>query len=259
MASAGVQTRRFPARFCAALVGAAALLLHSGLAAAKVNGAPPVDFSGVWLKSKPGFRYADDPPYQDAARKRFDAERPQDDPGARCTYSSMPRIMISPYPLEIVQKPDHLLVVSEFNGVIRRIWLNRREHQDIMGPTYQGDSYGVWEGKTLVVHTSGFNGKNYLNPSGDLMSDAMSVVERWSIVQHKGGKPELKIDFTFDDPKIYTRPWSGTQLYAWRPDIELQESVCNDNNRNNPDNPGPKNFTSTKEAAPNYPINSAGR
>ncbi|HEY4030919.1 MAG TPA: hypothetical protein VGM25_11285 [Caulobacteraceae bacterium] len=255
MDSAGIR-----ARFCAALLVGAALLLHPGLASAKAkSAAPPVDFSGVWLKSSPGFRYADNPPYQDAARKRFDAERPQDDPGARCTYSSMPRIMISPYPLEIVQKRDHLLVLSEFNGVTRRIWLNRHEHQDIMGPTYQGDSYGEWDGKTLVVHTTGFNGKNYLNPSGDLMSDAMSVVERWSIVRDKGGKPQLKIDFTFDDPKVYTRPWSGTQSYAWRPDIELQESVCNDNNRNNPDNPGPMNFTSTKEAAPNYPINSAGR
>jgi hypothetical protein len=259
MDAAGIHTRRCPARLCAAVLGGAALLLGPGaVEAGQERQAPPVDFSGVWLKSTPGFRYADDPPYQDSARKKFDAERPQDDPGARCTYSSMPRIMISPYPLEIVQKPDHLLVVSEFNGVIRRIWLNRRVHKDIMGPTYQGDSYGVWEGKTLVVHTSGFNGKNYLNPSGDLMSDAMSVVERWSIVPDKG-KPQLKIDFTFDDPKIYTRPWSGTQLYAWRPDIELQESVCNDNNRNNPDNPGPMNFTSTQEPAPNYPIQPTGR
>ena len=259
MASAGLKMRRRAGGLCASLLGGAAALLCAGPGFAEARSAPPVDFSGIWLKSAPGFRYADDPPYQASAKRKFDAERPQDDPGARCTYSSMPRIMISPYPLEIVQKPDHLLVVSEFNGVIRRIWLNRRQHQDIMGPTYQGDSYGVWEGKTLVVHTAGFNGKNYLDPSGDLMSDAMSVVERWSIARARDGKPQLKIDFTFDDPKIYTRPWSGTQLYAWRPEIELQESVCNDNNRNNPDNPGPMNFTSTKEPAPNYPINSAGR
>jgi hypothetical protein len=259
MDSAGIRARAMAVRLWAALACAGALLLQPGLASAKTPSAPQVDFSGIWLKASPGFRYADDPPYQDWAKRKFDAERPQDDPGARCTYSSMPRIMISPYPLEIVQKPDHLLVVSEFNGVTRRIWLNRREHQDVMGPTYQGDSYGVWEGKTLVVHTSGFNGKNYLNPSGDLMSDAMSVVERWSIARDKAGKPQLRIDFTFEDPKVYTHPWSGSQTYAWRPDIEIQESVCNDNNRNNPDNPGPMNFTSTNEAAPNYPINSAGR
>ena len=249
--------------------GLAAMLLASAgvaqAAAAPAGAAPmvpasnaPANFSGIWNKAgSSSLRYMPNPPYTPASQKIYENERPQDDPGAKCTYSSMPRIMISPYPLEIVQWPDHILVVSEFNGVIRRIWLDRQQHTDDLFPTYQGDSYGVWEGDTLVVHTKGFNGKNFLDPGGDLMSPEMSVVERWRRVV-EDGKQKIRIEFTFTDPKHYTKPWGTTLAYEHTPQFKLMESVCADNNRNNPDQPGPMNFTSTNEASPNVDRAPAG-
>ncbi len=213
------------------------------------QGNAPVNFSGIWNKTQGSLRYGQTPPYLPASQRQFDAERPQDDPGAKCTYSSMPRVMISPYPVEIVQWPDHILMVSEFNNVIRRIWLDRKSHVEDLFPTYQGDSYGYWEGNTLVVHTTGFNGKNYLDPGGNLMSDKMSVVERWNIVE-KSGKPTITIDFTFTDPVHYSKPWSSHLSYNSEPGFKLLESVCQDNNRNDPTRPGPMSFTSTSDPAP---------
>ena len=212
-------------------------------------GNAPVNFSGIWNKTQGSLRYAQTPPYLPASQKQFDDERPQDDPGAQCTYSSMPRVMISPYPIELVQWDDHILIVSEFNNVVRRIWLDRKAHAEDLFPTYQGDSYGVWEGKTLVVRTTAFNGKNYLDPGGNLMSDKMSVVERWNMGT-KDGKLVMTIDFTFTDPVHYSKPWSSRLTYNHEPGFKLLESVCLDNNRNDPTRPGPMNFTSTEAPAP---------
>ena len=213
------------------------------------QGNAPVNFSGIWMKTRGDAGYGQNPPYLPASKQNFDAERPQDDPGAQCIYSSMPRVMISPYPIELVQWHDHILIVSEFNNVVRRIRLDRKQHAEDLFPTYQGDSYGVWEGKTLVIRTTAFNGKNYLDPTGNLMSDKMSVVERWNLTP-EAGKPRLTIDFQFTDPVHYSQPWSSRLTYDYEPEFKLLESVCLDNNRNDPTKPGPMNFTSTAEPAP---------
>lgn len=233
------------------VVAAVAALASADALAAEVavrsggNRPAAARFDGIWNKATPGLRYSSAPPYRPEAQRRFDSLKPQDDPGARCTESGTARIMISPYPLQIIARDDHLLVISEFNHVVRRIWTDATEFprpQD-MEPLWYGNPRVHWDGETMVVETIGYKAGNYIDPAGDLMSDAMRITERWSLKD----ADTLQIEFTFDDPNIYTRPWSSTQLYKRRPGLKLGEFSCTENNRNNPDDArNPKSLTSTE-------------
>ncbi len=103
-----------------------------------------------------------------------------------------------------------------------------------------------------MVHTAGFNGKNYLNPSGDLMSDAMTVVERWSIV--KTGSQAAAQD------RVHLHRPQGLHQALYRDaDVRLDAAAEADGvdlqQRQQPQQPGPSrplNFTSAPEPSPNY-------
>ncbi len=208
---------------------------------------PASRFDGTWNKGRGSLRYSQEPPFTPAAKTKFDTLKPQDDPGARCTESGAPRIMISPYPIEVVARDNHVLIVSEFNHVVRRIWTDQKTHSADPDPSFYGDNVVTWDGDTMVVDTVGFNGRNYLDPAGDPMSSKMHMVERWRLKDAR----TLEIEFTFDDPANYLRPWKSVQTFERQTDWKLGEFSCTDNNRNNPDNPqNPKNLTSTGAPAP---------
>ena len=69
---------------------------------------------------------------------------------------------------------------------------------------WQGDSVGHWEGDTLVIDTTNFNGKTWLNEGGEIMSYAEHVVERFT----PAGPDTLNYEATVTDPVVYTRPWT---------------------------------------------------
>lgn len=220
------------------------------LAQAAIAAAPnrAAVFDGIWLKARGSLRYSQNPPFTPEARAKFDSLRPQDDPGARCTESGTPRIMISPYPMEIVARDTHILLAHEFNHVVRRIWTDTTEHDPDADPTFYGDTVVTWEGDTMVIDSVNFKADNYLDPAGDPMSEQMHLVERWKLVDAN----TLQIEFTFDDPANYTKPWTSVQTYKRQAKgFRMFEFSCNENNRNNPDDPAnPKSLTSTDEAAP---------
>ena len=231
--------------FAAVAALTAAFALSVASQAAEPN--PASRFDGIWNKAQGSLRYSQAPPFTPAAKAKFDNLRPQDDPGARCTESGAPRVMISPYPLEIVARENHILIVSEFNHVVRRIWTDQAKHDPDPDPSFYGDNVVHWEGDTMVVDTVGFNGRNYLDPAGDPMSPSLHMVERWRLQD----VDTLQIEFTFEDPKNYTKPWTSVQTYLRKSDWKLGEFSCTDNNRNNPDNPNnPKNLTSTAAPEP---------
>jgi hypothetical protein len=98
-------------------------------------------------------------------------------------------------------------------------------HKKDLAPTWMGDSIGRWEGDTLVVDTVGFNDRTWLDQVGHPHSDALHLVERIRRHDHD----TLQIDFTFDDPKAYTQPWTGEKLFKLRLDWNISEYVCEDN------------------------------
>jgi hypothetical protein len=88
-----------------------------------------------------------------------------------------------------------------------------------------GDSIGKWEGDTLVVDTVGFNDKTWLDNDGHPHSEDLHVVERIRRASHD----TLTFDITIDDPKAYTKSWSGHMIFELKPGWNLGEMVCEDN------------------------------
>lgn len=167
-------------------------------------------------------------PYQPWARaERIDRELPHrgyDDPTAHCLVAGIPRSHYVPSPFHIIQTADHVVVLHERMSW-RQIALDRTAHLPDNLRLWQGDSVGRWDGDTLVVNSSNFNGKTWLNEVGDVVTHAETVVEHYTMVS-----PD-KIDYraTVTDPLAYTRPWT-IDLDMNRADDELLEVACHEDN-----------------------------
>lgn len=195
------------------------------------------NFSGVWFIDEyhRNILPNEDPPFQPWAEELFkkrqdeSAHRTPDsgpDPTERCIPPGTPREMFQPFPWEIVYARDRILILFEYQGLIRQIFMDGRAHPKDVEPTYMGHSTGKWEGATLVVDTIGLNDKTWLDPMGLPHSDAMHLTERIRRVNHN----TLVDEYTIDDPKAYTRPWKATHTFILKPDWQIQEYVCAENN-----------------------------
>ena len=154
------------------------------------------------------------------------------DPEGYCLPPGGPRMMATPYPMEIIQLPGQERVIMIFEGathIWREIYMDGRPHPegDALNPTYLGHSVGRWEGDTLVVDVVGFNENTWIDFFGHPHTDALHVVERFS----RPDKATLHYEATIDDPGAYTAPWTVAWDIRWRPDGELMEYICQENNR----------------------------
>ena len=169
--------------------------------------------------------------------KRNEAEargEPLFDPNANCLPSGVPRVIPTPYPLDIVQTPDAILIGIEVMHSFRIIHMDGRPRPADFKPTYLGYSAGHWEGDVLVVETTGLNGYTQVDEEGRPKSSALKVTERYM----KRAPDQLEITYTLDDPRTYSRPWTARAQYRWAPNLRFDEYVCEENNRNKPDASG---------------------
>ncbi len=196
------------------------------------------DFSGVWFIEEyhRTLLPKEDPPFQPWAAELF-KQRDYDnthhdpdkaiDPTERCIPPGIPRTMGQPFPWEIVQARDRIIMIFEYQALVRQIFMDGRGHPSDLEPTYMGHAIGKFEGDTLVVDTVGFNDKTWLDPMGLPHSDAMHVIERIRRLDHD----TLEDQYTIDDPKAYTKPWTATKIFKLKPDWQIQEYVCAENNK----------------------------
>ena len=127
------------------------------------------------------------------------------DTQAWCGPSGVPRFIAAvPYNgYQFIQTSGQVLLIAEFNHQYRIIPLDGRPHVGRQIGLWMGDSRGHWQGNTLVVDVTNFNGKQWLDGVGNFHSDALHVVERYTIVDEN----TIAYEATLDDPKVYTRPW----------------------------------------------------
>ena len=203
----------------------------------------PRNFEGVWwlkgyeylLGPAPGIEPPLKPKYMEILKRRIRAKnagKPETDTSTQCFPHGMPRLMESPYPIEIVQTPCRVTFLHEVAHEVRRIYLDQKQpaHVPI---TYLGHSVGHWEGDTLVVDTVGINASSFIDDEGSSHSDQEHITERYRKID--GGR-QLELVMTVDDPVTLEHPYSYTRYYQWRPDVRPQEYVCEENNRNAPVN-----------------------
>jgi hypothetical protein len=171
------------------------------------HGAAPGPFwqLGAEFSVPPGLGVVDGGPlpYKPEAlqkKKQNFANRTNLDPEVKCYLPGVPRAMYMPYPFQIIQNPDYIMMVFEYAGALRTVYM---KHSDAPADSWMGWSNGKWEGETLVIDTSDFNDLSWFDRSGNWHSDQLKVTERLTAID----KDHLNYEVTIEDPNVFTRPW----------------------------------------------------
>ena len=196
------------------------------------------DMTGVWAPAPGGGDGLAELEklYNQKAQARIQQLGESDDPLLRCLPYGVPRAVVSsPWPFQIVQRQGMMVVLTEYYHAFRLVPTDGSPHAADVLPTYFGDSAGRWEGDTLVVDVTGFNDKTWLADARDrpnptsrgvwLHSDAMSVVERWRMVD----ADTLQYQAVVTDPQVLTGPWTTpTRTLRRQPFAKIGEGMCFD-------------------------------
>jgi hypothetical protein len=227
--------------------------LVPGLVQAQSPKSPP-DLTGVWgiyrggkdadpkfnppapspLVLKPEY----DKPYQvRRAAESAAAQRGEQlaNSSAACIPYGVPTMMsIAIYPVEIIQTPRQVTIISEAFSEVRRVYLDRPQAKlEDVAPGYYGRSAGHWEGDTLVVDTIGIK-PTVSGYRGMPHSPQMRVTERIKMLSAE----ILHDQITIEDPVTLDKPVTYTLAFKRMPaDYEMVEFVC-DNNREYVDEKG---------------------
>jgi hypothetical protein len=204
------------------------------------------DFTGVWATYRAG-RGADPklappaagplvlkPEYAKPYEARRAAEAEANKRGEQlangsvnCVPYGVPTMMsVAIYPVEIIQGPKQVTIISEAFSEVRRVYLDRPQARiEDVAPGYYGRSVGHWDGDTLVVDTVGIK-TTAPGYRGMPHSDQMRITERFRIAA-----PDFLHDqITIEDPVVLEKPVTYTLAYKRMPNYEMVEFVC-DNNR----------------------------
>ena len=228
----------------AALAASVAIFAQNAPQSAAHNTA---DLSGVWHlpegEEPRHFIYftKEEPPmlpwaaakYQEI-RKGVDPKRPELgrtdlDPAQYpyCLPFGMPRVYAYWDPLEIVQTPAQVDVMFETSAV-QRIYTDGRKNPKGGPLSFMGDSAGHWEGDTLVAETINVSDITWFDTMGHQHTDALRIEQRF----HRPDHDTLRIDFLFDDPKTFSKPWTATREYKLSPsgarNILTHYVICED-------------------------------
>ena len=193
---------------------------------------------GVWGAQPPGqgVVVGNEIPYRTEAlaRKRQNLERRLEvdhdnvntvgDPEAKCYLPGVPRATYMPFPFQIIQSADKVIIAYQFAGANRTIPLGGSSEAPV--DSWMGWSNGHWDGDTLVVEVAGFNDLSWFDRAGNYHSAAMEVVERYTPISPY----HLMYEATIEDPGVFTRHWT-IRLPLYRrieDDLRLLEFKCVD-------------------------------
>jgi hypothetical protein len=214
----------------------------SGAAAARTAWDEP-DLTGVWQADPLGAASGQDTfnlaalegLYTPDARARMQKMSAMDDPLLRCAPPPFPYAAKLGHRLQIVQSPGFAFVFTEAYPVARIIPTTGRPHtpSEYLFPSHMGDSTARWEGDTLVVDVTTFNGEGWLAGPQDkptaastgvwLSSPAMHVVERW----RRADADTLEYRATVEAPDLLTGPWeTPTIMFRRQPVDVIDEALC---------------------------------
>ena len=134
---------------------------------------------------------------------------------------------------QIMQIPGYVVILHEMIHEARIIPVDGRPHLPESVRNWNGDSVGRWDGDTLVIDTTNFNGLGWIATSaatgrikGVPQSQKLHLVERFTRVDASTIQYEVMID----DPDVYTRPWKVASPLTRETDYQLYEYACHEGN-----------------------------
>jgi hypothetical protein len=166
----------------------------------------PVSDLGAEFSIAPGIGVVEggDIPYLPAAaakQKENFANRLKLDPEVKCYLPGVPRATYMPYPFQIIQSQQYIMLVYEYAGGVRTLYMDGKSKAP--ADSWMGWSNGHWEGDTLVVDVTSQNDQTWFDRAGNFHSDDLHVVERFT----PRSAETLMYEATIEDPKTFSRPW----------------------------------------------------
>jgi hypothetical protein len=209
------------------------------------------DFSGIWFANVPAKDYCKEKdcvqeermareqinlginmkgglPYTEWSREQMVKRRAngeREDPHTYCKPPNYPRAWTLPQHTKIIQTPNEMVMLHEFNAAYREVYLDGRPLPQDPNPTWNGYSTGHWEGDTLVIETNGIRDDMWLDIQGSPITESAHLTERLKRINFG----LMQVQIAVNDPKAYTRPWSVTIEMAIQVDTQMLEEICLDN------------------------------
>ena len=209
------------------IFGALALALACGAGAQ----AKPV-INGMWLLDPASFGKGNSLPLSPAARKMLEEEEAAAERGEvigedqlQCLPAGMPMMMTNEFALSFLETPGRITILNEMSPLPRTVYLDKAHPADVI-PNWNGHSVGRWEGDVLVIDTIGLSDRQQKGTLGfgGVRGTTTHIIERYSI--SADGKV-LTGQFTYEDPKLLTRPAMATFTYNRLPeDAPVWEYAC---------------------------------
>ena len=204
----------------------------TGSSALVERGNPPIRMNGEGLLSNlaDAGRVAPFQPWAKAVYEYRQRTLLKDDPFTRCLPPGGPRQFQIPYGFQFIEQRDLGRILVLLGGGDRNWRLIYTDGRPVGQPdeavrSYYGTSVGRWEKDTLVVDSVGFNEHFWFANGGLPHTEALHLTERFT----RTDLNTLKYEVTVDDPRTYTRPWTGGWNIQWVPNQEIQEYFCEEN------------------------------
>ena len=186
------------------------------------------DLSGLWNKAAGqyqaditvGMPPEDIQPWVRALYQQRIDNYAKENMGVQCVPEG-PRYATKSGYLKIVQTPLLIVMLHE-DLTYRQVFLDGREFPKDPQPNWMGYSIGHWEDETLVVETTGFNNRTWLDGTGHAHTESLRLTERY----RRSDFGHLTLETTLEDPGAYRRAWTVKSEAVLQPDTELLEYVC---------------------------------
>jgi hypothetical protein len=173
-----------------------------------------------------------DLPYTEWGLQRWKSYDPVNDGdyAGSCLPFGMSRNINSPHGVQLVHTPDALALLFEQNTWFHWVPTAGQKWPADMPPSWNGVSTGHWEGDTLVVETSGFNGYTRLDTAGHPHSRQLRLTNTFRRIDAR----TIEHTVTVHDPKAYTRDWMNVRTWRLKPASDVvMEYSCEENNLGN--------------------------
>jgi hypothetical protein len=137
-----------------------------------------------------------------AQREENKSGWPKADPETVCYLPGVPRANYMPYPFQILQTQSDILFVYSYHSANRLVEMD----EALVPPvdTWMGQSNGRWDGDTLVIETTGLNGKAWLDRAGNQVSNRAVITERLELITDN----HIMYEATISDPAYFTSDWT---------------------------------------------------
>ncbi len=206
------------------------------------------DLSGMWERESDHYynnagadlKPADVKPWAQELVQRRLADFARGSMEAQCLPLG-PAALTTSDPVKFIQTPSLIVILLE-DLTYRQIHMDGRTLPKDPNPSWMGYSVGRWDGDTLVVESSGFTERVWLDYDGHPHTEALRLTERY----RRRDFGHMDVQVTFDDPGAYARPWTVSVPMELLPDTELLEAVCKESDKSVTHNPV---STGSQEAA----------